>query len=68
MWDLSLMIDYYECQYNFFLVSTLMIAYFSRTCFRPCWDYIDAYDYMNMIEALGLDHLTKKPKPNAYYH
>ena len=32
------------------------------------WDYIDTYDYMNMIEALGLQHLTKKPKPNAYYH
>ena len=51
----------------FFLVSTLMIAYFSRTCFRPCWDYIYTYDYMNMIEALGLHHLSKKPKPNAYY-
>ena len=48
-------------------MSTLIVAYFSRTCFRPRWDYIDTYDYMNMIEALGLHHLTKKPKPNAYY-
>ena len=49
-------------------MSTLVIPYFSRTCFRPCWDYIDAYDYMNMIEGLGLHHLTKKTKPNAYYY
>ena len=42
-----------------------MVAYFSRTCFRPCWDYIDAYDYMNMLEALGLHHLSKKAKTKS---
>ena len=44
---------HYAYQSIFFL-SALMITWFSRTCFKSFWDYIDAYDNINMIEALGL--------------
>ena len=63
----KVMIDY-ACQFNLFFCEYSYDCIFSRTCFKPYWDYIDAYDYMNLIEALGLHHLTKKPKPNVWYH
>ena len=54
-WLLCMSIQFFSCEYSYDCI-------FFRTFFKPCWDYIDAYDYMNMIEALGLHHLTKKPK------
>ena len=49
----ELMIDYYACQSNFHWVSILRMTVFSRTCFIPCWDYIETCTDMKMIEALG---------------
>ena len=43
---------HYTYQSNSFL-SALMITWFSRICFKPFWDYIDAYDNINMIKTLG---------------
>ena len=43
-------------------LSALMITWFSRTCFKPFGDYIDAYDNINMIEALGIIR-AKQPSP-----
>ena len=54
------MIDNYACQSNFHCVSILRIALFSRTCFKPCQDYIETCTDMKMIEALGLIHLSQK--------
>ena len=49
----ELMIDYYTYQSNFPCVSILRIALFSRTCFKPCQDYIETCTNVKMIEALG---------------
>ena len=39
-----------------------MITWFSRTSFKSFWDNIDAYDNINMIEALGITK-AKQPSP-----
>ena len=61
----ELVIDYYACQSNLLCVSILRIALFSRTCFKPCQDYIETYTDVKMIEALGLVHQSQKA--NFYY-
>ena len=51
----------------FFIVSNdLLCFYISRTCFKPIQDYIDIYDYMNMIEAIGWATKFLKSQPFAY--
>ena len=61
------MIDYYACQSNLPCVSILKIALFSRTCFKPCQDYIETCIDVKMIEALGLVHQSQK-KPTFIMH
>ena len=46
----ELMIDYYTYQSNFSCVSILRIALFSRTCFKPCQDYIETCTDVKMID------------------
>ena len=62
------MIDYYACQSNFHCVSILRIALFSRTCFKPCQDYIETCTDMKMIEALGYSLEPKSPPLLCIYH
>ena len=59
------MIDYYACQSNFPCVSFLKIALFSRTCCKPCQDYIEPCTEVKMIEALRLIYLSQKA--HLYY-
>ena len=61
----ELVIDYYACQSNLPCVSFFRIALFSRTCFKPCQDYIEPCTDVKMIEALGL--VNKSQKANFYY-
>ena len=62
------MIDYYAYQSNFPCVSFLKIALFSRTCFKPCQDYIETCTDMKMIEALGYPLEPKSPPLLYIYH
>ena len=55
------MIDYYACQSNLLCVSILRIVVFSRTCFKPCQDYIKTCTDVKMIEALGYSLEPKSP-------
>ena len=56
----ELMFDYYACQSNISCVSILRNALFSKTCFKPCQDYIETCTDVEMIEALGLVHQSQK--------
>ena len=63
---IELMIDYYACQFNFHCVNIIRMTLFSRTCFKPCQNYIETCTDMKMIEALG-DLLEPKAYPYCTY-